>query len=85
LHGAKYGQIVNRVSEEAGAGTRLEPAADGFVAFLEAGVPVAGEFRCSECGYGVTVHRELPRCPMCGGAAWERTPAKREVLRTSRF
>jgi rubrerythrin len=33
--------------------------------------PVAGEFRCAECGYGVVVQRVLPQCPMCGGTAWE--------------
>jgi hypothetical protein len=37
-----------------------------------AGDPAFGEFRCRGCGYGVSVHRELPRCPMCGGIAWER-------------
>lgn len=47
----------------------LEPA--GFVQFHATGDPAVGEFHCSECGYGVTVHRELPRCPMCGGTAWE--------------
>ena len=59
------------MSEEAAVGTRLEPAADGFVAFLAAGESIAGEFRCSECGYGVTVHSALPLCPMCGTGAWE--------------
>jgi rubredoxin len=35
------------------------------------GAPAKGEFHCSDCGYGVTVHTKLPRCPMCGGGAWE--------------
>ena len=48
------------------------PAAD-FVQFWPTGVHVKGEFHCSECGYGVTIHRELPVCPMCGGEAWEPT------------
>ena len=26
-----------------------------------------GDYRCEECGYGVSVVRALPRCPMCGG------------------
>ncbi len=43
----------------------------GYVAFWAAGQLAKGEYRCSECGYGVTVHRELPLCPMCGGRAWE--------------
>jgi lipopolysaccharide biosynthesis regulator YciM len=29
-----------------------------------------GDYRCATCGYGVSVHRSLPRCPMCGGNAW---------------
>lgn len=45
----------------------------GYVDFLAAGAPAVGEFRCSECGYGVIVHRELPSCPMCGGTAWEQS------------
>jgi rubrerythrin len=48
----------------------LEPA--GYVEFFATGQTAAGSFRCSECGYGVTVQRALPRCPMCGGTAWER-------------
>jgi hypothetical protein len=44
------------------------------VAFLAAGEPAVGEFHCSDCGYGVSVYRALPICPMCGGAAWEHGP-----------
>jgi hypothetical protein len=40
---------------------------------LMAGTRTRGEFRCSECGYGVMVYRELPRCPMCFGDAWTET------------
>ena len=36
--------------------------------------PAKGEFRCAECGYGVAICRELPRCPMCGGVSWEQAP-----------
>jgi hypothetical protein len=47
-------------------------AADGDeVVFATAGDHVKGEFRCSECGYGVTVCRDLPRCPMCSCEVWE--------------
>jgi rubrerythrin len=53
------GQIAGRASP------------DEYVEFLATGEHVKGEFHCSDCGYGVTVHRELPRCPMCGGGAWE--------------
>ena len=52
---------------------RSRRAADDFVEFWTAGVHAKGEFHCSECGYGVTIHRELPVCPMCGGEAWEQT------------
>jgi rubrerythrin len=38
---------------------------------LVAGVKVKGEYRCAGCGYGVTIYRELPRCPMCGSGSWE--------------
>jgi rubrerythrin len=40
--------------------------------FLGAGAPAQGAFQCAECGYGVAVQASLPRCPMCGGSAWER-------------
>ena len=34
--------------------------------------PTRGELVCVGCGYGVSVFRELPRCPMCRGAVWSR-------------
>ncbi len=40
-----------------------------------AGDEASGEFRCVACGYGITIARALPRCPMCAGEAW------REVAR----
>ena len=40
---------------------------------LAAGDPGTGQYRCADCGYGITIHAELPECPMCGGAAWEET------------
>jgi rubrerythrin len=49
-----------------------ETSAD-VVEFLAAGQKVKGEYHCAECGYGVTVHRELPRCPMCGNDTWEQS------------
>ena len=51
---------------------RLESAGD-YVDLVSAGMHVKGEFHCAECGYGVTVCRELPSCPMCGGNEWEQT------------
>ena len=50
---------------------RIPETQDGFAQFLRTGQPAAGEFHCSECGYGVIVQRELPRCPMCSGTGWE--------------
>jgi len=47
-------------------------AADGDeVVFAAAGDHVKGEYRCSECGYGITVCRDLPKCPMCACEVWE--------------
>lgn len=45
----------------------------GYVHFWSTGEAVKGEFHCAECGYGVTVYRTLPLCPMCAGTAWEQT------------
>ena len=49
-------------------------APDEFVEFFAAGQSVKGEYHCSDCGYGVTIVRALPLCPMCGGASWEQSP-----------
>lgn len=48
-------------------------ATDDYVEFWAAGQPVKGEFHCSECGYGVTIVRTLPLCPMCGCSSWEQS------------
>jgi hypothetical protein len=56
-------------------GFETTPAAEGdYVEFWAAGQLVKGEFHCSDCGYGVTIVRALPLCPMCGGASWEQSP-----------
>jgi rubredoxin len=47
---------------------------DDYVEFWAAGQTVKGEFHCSGCGYGVTIVRALPVCPMCGGTSWEQFP-----------
>jgi rubrerythrin len=55
-------------------------ATDDYVEFWLAGQSVKGEFHCAECGYGVTIVRALPLCPMCGGQSWEQadwSPFKR--------
>jgi hypothetical protein len=49
-------------------------AAGDYVEFWAAGQPVKGEFHCADCGYGVTIVRKLPLCPMCGGTSWEQSP-----------
>ena len=46
---------------------------DGNVEFYTAGQHAKGEFHCAECAYGVTIFRELPRCPMCGCETWEQS------------
>jgi rubrerythrin len=56
--------------------TTTEVADGDYVTFRAAGQQAVGEFRCSECGYGVSVHRALPRCPMCSGTAWEESTAR---------
>jgi rubredoxin len=38
------------------------------------GARAKGEFRCASCGYGVTVYKVLPECPMCRGTVWQRVP-----------
>jgi len=45
---------------------------DEFVELLAAGDATRGEFHCAECGYGLTVARTLPTCPMCAGGSWQR-------------
>jgi rubredoxin len=42
-----------------------------YVEFAVAGTAASGAYHCSSCGYGVTVHAALPRCPMCAGTTWE--------------
>ena len=51
---------------------RAIDVADDYVQFTGAGESGKGQFQCSECGYGVIVHRTLPVCPMCSGGSWER-------------
>ena len=41
---------------------------------LEKGSPAASasiSLICSNCGYGVSVRREPPACPMCQASSWE--------------
>jgi hypothetical protein len=42
-----------------------------YVDFWPAGSRAKGEFRCSDCRYGIVVTAGLPTCPMCGSEVWE--------------
>ncbi len=65
---AQYGG--NAAGMEKGWGT--EVADEEYVDFFVMGAVVVGEFRCSACGYGISISRaKLPLCPMCGGTSWE--------------
>jgi rubrerythrin len=69
----KFGKAVHEKGSRV-AVEKVETAAeatDDFVEFWTAGDPGKGEFRCSECAYGITVYRALPVCPMCSGGSWE--------------
>jgi hypothetical protein len=55
-------------------GVTTDVAIDEYVQFWAAGDRAKGEFHCSDCGYGVTVHTQLPACPMCASTSWEQTP-----------
>ena len=59
--------------------TRSDDVAAG--GFARAGDVLQGDFRCVECGYGVTIYRALPVCPMCGGSAWR--PGRSRALAAS--
>jgi rubrerythrin len=50
-------------------GTSAE--SNDYVEFLHEGAHAVGAYRCADCGYGVTVHATLPRCPMCSATSWE--------------
>jgi hypothetical protein len=81
LHGVQYGQIQATARENRAPlkprgdmrdGVRIDSLeAAGYVHFVPAGEEARGEFHCADCGYGVSVQRRLPLCPMCGGTAWE--------------
>jgi hypothetical protein len=46
---------------------------------VRAGKAARGDFRCTDCGYGVTIRRTLPACPMCRGEDWDAWPAARSA------
>ncbi len=55
-------------------GSTAKPLGEKAASEWVAGMRAKGEFRCLGCGYGVTVYRSLPACPMCQGSDWERVP-----------
>jgi rubrerythrin len=61
------GRVTTMVEE----GRAADESAGDYLQFHLAGERAKGEFRCSECGYGVAVFKDLPLCPMCGGTVWE--------------
>jgi rubrerythrin len=65
-------------------GAALETNGDPL--FSTAGAEGLGDYRCAQCGYGITVRRILPQCPMCRGVAWEEpstSPYGRSGVRSS--
>jgi rubrerythrin len=69
--GSTFDRSTRGVSMLDEAWTRQLQHAD-YVDFRTTGTAANGTFRCSACGYGVTINDELPRCPMCGGETWEK-------------
>jgi predicted RNA-binding Zn-ribbon protein involved in translation (DUF1610 family) len=56
---------------------------NGIPLVCSTGTRTAGAFHCVECGYGVTVREQLPRCPMCGSETWERARTSLSELSVS--
>lgn len=54
------------------APTRSKADEEEFVEFFRAGERGVGSFECVACSYGAVVRGELPSCPMCRAALWER-------------
>jgi hypothetical protein len=77
-HGAAAGTVSGKGSLRRSGGSilggRLVGVAiiqsAGVRAGLDAGTAARGEFRCADCGYGISVRRTLPTCPMCRSDEW---------------
>ncbi len=62
------------LEEDRLAATGTTPASlEAAVQPWTSGRAAKGEFHCSSCRYGVTVHTVLPVCPMCRGRVWVQT------------
>ena len=68
-----HGSVLQKGVSMHEVGVAGQESGGDFVDFLAAGAHVKGEYHCAGCGYGVTVYRELPVCPMCGGSEWEQS------------
>jgi rubrerythrin len=72
--GARHNRFVeggHMLDERRQTGSPVTETEGEYVEFVRTGASVVGAYHCSECGYGVTVHAQLPSCPMCGGTTWE--------------
>ncbi len=56
-----------------GLGGASEASVEAREGVWPAGESVKGEFHCADCGYGITVYRTLPLCPMCGCEQWQQS------------
>jgi rubrerythrin len=65
--------FFDQLREGADMAMRFEQAGAAATS-RRAGGRAKGEFRCTECGYGVVVWDALPTCPMCHGERWEPAP-----------
>jgi rubrerythrin len=39
--------------------------------------PATTQYRCRRCGYGISLSRALPLCPMCQRRNWQPIPIAR--------
>jgi hypothetical protein len=56
-----------------GTVTNAKADDDEFVEFFRAGERATGSVECVACGYATLVRGDLPSCPACQGALWERS------------
>jgi rubrerythrin len=72
--GARHNRFVeggHMLDERRTTGSPVKETEGEYVEFVRTGAAAVGAYHCSGCGYGVTVHAQLPSCPMCGGTTWE--------------
>jgi rubrerythrin len=59
------GQHVNRRS-----GMAIEESGDRGDMRATASGSLRAEYRCADCGYGISTFGQLPACPMCRAHDW---------------